>query len=79
MVDTARVMCESGLTSHLDDLDDIVALEDQRGRDTTVLIIRQYLTSTLEACVNQFGIELIEDAEINLRHLVGVQRGLNMV
>jgi hypothetical protein len=79
MVDAARVMCESGLTSHLDDLDDIVALDNSKTRDTTVLTIRQYLTSTLEACVNQFGIELIEDAEINLRHLVGVQRGINMV
>lgn len=79
MVDTARVICESGLVSHLDDLDDIIALEDQRGRDNTVLIIRQYLTSTLEACVNQFGIELLEDQEINLRHLAGLQRGINQI
>lgn len=79
MVDTARVMCESGLTSHLDDLDDIISMEDQVGRDTTVLEIRQYLTSTLEACVNQFGVELIEDADINLRHLTGLQRGINLI
>lgn len=79
MVDTARVLCESGLMSHLDDLDDIIALEDQVGRDTTVLQVRQYLTSTLEACVNQFGIELLEDSEINLRHLTGLQRGINAI
>lgn len=79
MVDTARVLCESGLTSHLDDLEDMVASEDQIGRDITVLQMRQYLTSTLEACVNQFGIELQEDIEINLRHLTGLQRGINQI
>jgi hypothetical protein len=79
MVDTARVLCESGLMSHLDDLDDIIAMEDSAGRDVTVYEIRQYLTSTLEACVNQFGVELIEDGEINLRHLTGLQRGINQI
>lgn len=79
MVDTARVLCESGLMSHLDDLDDIISMEDSAGRDVTVYEIRQYLTSTLEACVNQFGVELIEDSEINLRHLTGLQRGINQI
>lgn len=79
MVDAARVLCESGLTSHLDDIDDIVAMEDNKGRDVTVMIIRQYLTSTVEACVNQFGIELQTDADINLNHLCGIQRGINLI
>lgn len=79
MVDCARVMVESGLVSHLDDIEDMIAQEDNIGRDVTVLRIRQYLTSTLEACVNQFGIDLQEDVEINLRHLTGLQRGINML
>jgi hypothetical protein len=54
-------------------------MEDQKGRDVTVLQIRQYLTTALESCVNQFGIELQEDIEVNLRHLTAVQRGINMM
>lgn len=79
MVDTARVLCESGLMSHLDDLDDLISMEDNVGRDVTVLEVRQYLTSTLEACVNQFGVELLENSEVNLRHLTGLQRGINLI
>jgi hypothetical protein len=79
MVDCARVLSESGLTSHLDDLEDLISQEDQIGRDVTVIQIRQYLTTTLESCVIQFGVEIQEDIEINLRHLTAVQRGINQI
>ncbi|MNU65268.1 hypothetical protein D3C71_545570 [compost metagenome] len=79
MVDCARVLSESGLTSHLDDLEDLISQEDQIGRDVTVIQIRQYLTTTLESCVIQFGVEIQEDIEINLRHLTALQRGINQI
>ncbi len=79
LVDCARVMCESGLTSHLDDIDDIIALEDSTGRDVTVVKIRNYLEDALEACVNQFGVTLQQGIDINLRHLTALQRGINQI
>lgn len=79
LVDCARVMCESGLVTHLDDLEDLIAVEDGVGRDATVAKIRNYLEDALEACVNQFGVKLQQGIDINLRHLVALQRGINQI
>lgn len=79
LVDCARVMCESGLTSHLDDLDDIIAVEDNFGRDATVARVAAYLEDTLEACITQFGITLHQGIDVNLRHMTALQRGINQI
>lgn len=76
-VDAARALVESGVTTHIVQLEVLIDEEENIGRDQVVNEFDAYLKNALESTLNQYGVFLGE--EFKLKQATAIYRSLNLL
>lgn len=76
-VDAARALVESGVTTHIVQLEVLIDEEENIGRDQVVNEFDAYLKNALESTLNQYGVFL--NNEFSLKQATAIYRSLNVI
>lgn len=76
-VDAAKALVESGITTHIVQLEVLIDQEENIGRDQVVNEIEAYLKNALESTLNQYGVFLSD--EFGVKHTTAIYRSLNVL
>lgn len=76
-VDAAKALVESGITTHIVQLEVLIDQEENIGRDQVVNEIEAYLKNALESTLNQYGVFLSD--EFGVKYATAIYRSLNVL
>lgn len=76
-VDAARALVESGVTTHIVQLEVLIDEEENIGRDQVVNEFDTYLKNALESTLNQYGVFLND--EFSIKQTTAIYRSLNVI